>query len=303
MSYFVAEDVVHVRVDDHAGFVSACGYEYARLAVDWADDFEPEAWPACVDCMDAVVSVEASSGAVVVSGVYALEDDAHLLVGRNGSSWMSLCGRSDPTESVNWAGHDWPEAYDACPTCASAVGDATPWFPSESDAPSCIEDASQAEWERVKSYRLWVYSDDGIEHRPRDERLREAMCGAEIRPENVRRTSPLGGPFHCHACDRAVGAARASTQPSEPARGRGPIPPMPDAGETPSAAPKRKSRRGGLKRVPARPTRQPGKNAASATKKRQKSSGADKEVLLHGRRMIVPIRFVRGGAPGLGRRR
>ncbi len=53
VSYFVAEDVAHVRLGDRSNFVSACGYEYAPIAVDWADEFEPDAWPSCEDCLTA----------------------------------------------------------------------------------------------------------------------------------------------------------------------------------------------------------------------------------------------------------
>lgn len=277
MAYFVAEDVVHLRLQDRLGYVSACGYEYAPIAVDWAGDYEPEAWPACEECLGAGSAPVSETEDLVVTGVYALEDDAHLLVGRAGGMWRSACGRTDPNDAVNWAGHEWPDAYEECPACAAMV-DASLWTsvgPDEAD--SVVLGPTQSLSERVRGYRLWVVSSDGVEHRPADQTLTTAMCGAELQPENAQRTAPIGGPGHCHECDRAVGAARAALRPGRPV-----------------AKPKR---------TPARPSKRVEKHAQPTTKRRRRSrAGTDKEIALFGRKMIVPVRFVRGGLPGLGKR-
>lgn len=276
MNYFVAEDVVHIRLSDDAGFVSICGYEYAPIAVEWADEFEPEAWPACEDCMTAQEPAESSDDVIAVQGVYALADDAHLLIGRDGTAWLSLCGRNDQDDSVCWAGHEWPEAYDECPECAAMVHSDL-WAtegPNEAAQTNPAEPGSLAK--RISDYRLWVVAIDGIEHRPRDETLLKAMCGAKLGRGDAQRKAPMGGPAHCHACDRAVGQVRAATRPRQRI-----------------ARPKRSS---------ARSPKKTGNRAQTPPKTRRIPAGTKKEIALYGRRMIVPVRFVRGGLPGHGRR-
>lgn len=268
---------MHLRGDDQTSFVSACGYEYARDAVDWADDFEPAAWPPCEDCLAADGGLRATPDADVVTGAYAVDDDAHLLITRVGRSWLSACGRRDEIDTVDWAGHDWPEAYEACPDCAS-IADAARL--SDGGASAVAEQARDCPSleSRIASYRLWVVADDGLEHRPSGRAIDTAMCGAKLHPGDVQRLRPVGGPEHCHACDRAVGRARAQSRPVSPSR---------------------KSRR-----LPMTPARKAGKSSSAAQVKRARNPrGAEKEIALYGRRMIVPIRFVRGGLPGLGKRR
>jgi hypothetical protein len=278
VNYFVAEDVVHIRLSDPSKYVSACGYEYPPSAVDWADEFEPEAWPACEDCMSAQTQPGSrSADVVVVQGAYAL-DEAHLLVGRDGNSWLSLCGRCDDNDAVVWAGPDWPEAYEQCPECVAIV-DAHPYSSEQSDhAAEAERPASTSLAARIREYRLWIVATDGIEHRPSDESLTRAMCGAGLQPGDVQRTKPVGGSAHCHTCDRAVGEARAARRPRRP--------------------------RSTAKRTSVRPIRKTGKRAQGAKKGRRRTpTGTDKEIALFGRRMIVPVRFVHAGLPGLGKRR
>ena len=62
MNYFVSEDVFHTRVGDVPGFVSACGWSYESILVDWADEYEPDAWAPCAACRpDRPSSGQASS--------------------------------------------------------------------------------------------------------------------------------------------------------------------------------------------------------------------------------------------------
>lgn len=275
MSYFVAEDVVHIRSNEVAGFVSACGWDYQPVAVDWADDYEPEAWAPCEDCMAGHEPSAVSLNVVTVQGVYAIDDDAHLLTGREGGSWHSLCGRVDPNDAVDWAGHEWPAAYDECPECAAMVHTDL-WDPDTTDRhleSRKVEPSSFAK--RVREYRIWVVAQDGIEHRPSDAASAKTMCGVALTSSSEQRVAPMGGPTHCHACDRAVGQARAAARPRR--------------------EPKQK-------RPSARPPKRATKHAKAPARK-AKSTSATKEIALYGRRMIVPVRFVRGGSPGLGRRR
>ena len=286
VSYFVAEDVAHVRLGDRPNFVSACGYEYAPIAVDWADEFEPDAWPSCEDCLTARSNPEPpSEDVVVVQGAYALDNDAHLLVGRDGTSWRSLCGRSDQSGAVEWAGQEWPEAYDECPECAAMV-DADLWSATTSeDAGDPVRPQPRSLVPRIRKYRLWVVTDGGIEHRPTDETLRKAMCGTELRPGDVQRAIPMGGPGHCHACDDAVDAARAARRKVRVGR----------RARQPLAR---------SKRVSVRPARRTGRQThTSSNRERRSPTGTDKQLDLSVRRMIVPVRFVRGGLPALGMRR
>lgn len=275
VSYFVAEDVVHIRSSEVAGFVSACGWEYERVAVEWADDYEPEAWAACEDCMAGQEPSEVPPDVITVQGVYALNDDAHLLTGRGGGSWLSLCGRVDPNDTVDWAGHEWPEAYDECPECAAMVHTEL-WDPDRTDRYPESKPVDPSTFaRRVREYRLWIVTQDGFEHRPSDATLAAAMCGAALTSSTEQRSAPMGGPTHCHACDRAVGVARAAARPRR--------------------APKQKRPSGSPPKKGAKQAKAPAIKASSAI--------ATKEIALYGRRMIVPVRFVRGGSPGLGRRR
>jgi hypothetical protein len=275
VNYFVAEDVVHIRSREVAGFVSACGWDYEPIAVEWADDYEPEAWAACEDCMAGQEPSEVSREVVTVQGVYALDDDAHLLTGREGGSWLSLCGRIDSNETVDWAGHEWPEAYEECPECAAMVHPDL-WDPDATDRHRESRQVEPSSFvKRVREYRLWIVAQDGFEHRPSDATLAKAMCGVALASNNEQRSAPMGGPTHCHACDRAVGQARTAARPRR--------------------EPKQK-----------RPSARPPKRAAQQTNapaRKPSSASATKEIALYGRRMIVPVRFVRGGSPGLGRRR
>lgn len=276
VSYFVAEDVVHVRVNGDAGYVSECGWEYEPAAVGWADEYEPEAWAACEDCMTGHEPPDVSRGVITVRGAYALDGDAHLLVGREGAAWLSLCGRTDPNDTVNWAGHEWPEAYDECPECAAMVH--TDLWDSHEPADRHVRSVPvdrNSLAKRIREYRLWVVADDGLEHRPKDAALTKSVCGAALSPDHVQRNAPEGGATHCHACDRAVGQARAAARPRRDPKS---------------------------KRPSSRPHKRGGERAKAPARKGD-PAGTAKEIALYGRRMIVPVRFVRGGLPGLGRRR
>ena len=278
MTCFVANDVVHTRVGDHSTFVSQCGFEYPSLAVDWAGDYEPAAWSKCPAC-DAVdpASTHASENLVLVQGVYAVDDDAHLRIGRSDGSWLSVCGRRDANLLVAWAGDEWPVAYDACPDCIGLV-DADLWPPDyPGDDARRGAAAATTPLERFRDFRVWVIQDE-VEHRPRDEDMKAAMCGASLRPGATPLLTPTAEAMHCHECDRAVGRARAAARPPTP-----------------------------KPRAKVRPTvvRSSRKERANKRSKaiRKTTTSTDKEVALFGRRMIVPVRFVRGGLPGLGRRR
>ena len=146
------------------------------------------------------------SRCVTVQGTYALDDDAHLLVGREGTAWHSLCGRKDQNDEVVWAGHEWPEAYDECPECAAMV-DSSLWAEDARQETTEAGRAHPRSYEkRVQEYRLMgCRIRSGSRHRPSDQSLSKAMCGADLRPKVVQRTTPMGGPLHCHSCDRAVG--------------------------------------------------------------------------------------------------
>ena len=284
MTYFVADDVVHTRVGEHSTFVSECGFEYPSLAVDWAGDYEPDAWSMCPAC-DAVEpdSTHASEDLVLVQGVYAVDDDdAHLRIGRADGAWLSVCGRRDANLLVAWAGDEWPEAYDACPDCLGLV-DADLWPPDlPGDEAQSGSAATTTPEERFRAHRVWVIQDE-MEHRPRDEAMTAAMCGASLRPGATPLLTPTAEAMHCHECDRAVGRARAAARPPQP-RTQAKVRPT--------------------TRTRSSPKRHASRRNKSVTKSSRKTpSSTDKEVALFGRRMIVPVRFVRGGLPGLGRRR
>ena len=135
---------------------------------------------------------DVSQNVVTVQGVYALDDDAHLLTGRDGGSWLSLCGRVDANQAVGWAGHEWPEAYDECPECAAMVHTDL-WAPDTTDRYAVskqTEPASSAK--RVREYRLWIVTQDGFEHRPSDAALTTAMCGAALGSNAEQRSAPHG---------------------------------------------------------------------------------------------------------------
>lgn len=282
VEFFVAEDLIHESVGSPGSFVSRCGYEYARDAVEWAGEYEPEAWPQCEECSsDAREPLSAES--VVIRGVYALDDDAHLWTSRDAAGWSSICGRTDPEEQVAWAGDDWPEAYDRCPECVRMVeadldqgddGREIPRPPDNGEAPVPRKLLAA----RLRDYHVWVIQ-DGTEHRPRNQNMDAAMCGRKLDGGLAPRLHPTEGVQHCHECDRAVGLARAARKPK---RSSGP-----------------RQRTGGARKSVVAPTK-PAKPSGS---KRRKDRATEKEKALFGRKMIVPVRFVSGGLPTLGRRR
>lgn len=288
MSFFVAEDRVHLR-QGSGGFISHCGYEYPSIAVDWAGDYEPDAYDVCEECESEPSGLAPSAQeVVVVRGVYAVDDDAHLWVRRSEGAWHAVCGRDDANHTVAWADDEWPAGYDACSTCVELV-DADLWQPDNNEDEWLPEPTDD---ERYRSYRVWVVQ-DGAEHRARNRELTAAMCGVELRAGVAPRLTQTSGTTHCHDCDRSVGRARAGLPVDQAS-------PLPKGQPSKSQASKRKP-----PQPKRRTTSRTGKRSVTPARangsRRLKST--DKEIALFGRKMIVPIRFVRGGAPGLGRRR
>ena len=287
MSHFVAEDRVHLR-QGRGGFVSQCGYVYPSISVDWAGDYKPEAYETCDKCgSEAPRTAPPAQDAIVVQGVYAVDDDAHLWVRRSEGAWHSVCGRDDANHTVAWADDEWPVAYDACSTCLDLV-EADLWQPDVEGG----EPSEPTDEDRYRAYRVWVIQDQ-VEHRARDRALMTTMCGDELRVGMTPQFTQTSRAAHCHDCDSAVGRARAGLPIEHTFR-------KPKATPPKRQSPKRRAPE------PKRPIA-PRPEKYSVMPGRQKRSGqrrsTAKEVALFGRKMIVPIRFVRGGAPGLGRRR
>src|SRR5262249_28334316 len=111
-------------------------------------------------------------------------------------------------------------------------------------------------------------------------------CGARIEENAEQRERPVGGGTHCHACDQAVGTERASRRRVRPRRVTRLVPQR--GAIRPSRVAKDRSRIAHSKKAKAKP--KPDKTT-------------EKDRALFGRRMVVPVRFVPGGAPGLGKRR
>jgi hypothetical protein len=130
---------------------------------------------------------------------------------------------------------------------------------------------------RLRDYHVWIIH-NGTEHRPTNQNMTTAMCGVTLDPRGAPKLHPTVGVEHCHECDSAVGLARLRTK----RLGRNP----------------KKGKKQSL-------SGEPSKKQASAPgkKSRPKDRLAEKEKALFGRKMIVPVRFVRGGLPTLGRRR
>lgn len=287
MSYFVAEDQTHVRYG-RGGYVSVCGWDYPPDGVVWAGEYAPAAYDACSECqLQGAAAKTAAADLVVVQGVYAVGDDAHLWIRRSPAAWHSVCGRTDMNHEVAWADSEWPEAYDACAACVSLV-DEDLWQPDADVAPL----AEPSDTDLYQAYRVWVIQ-DGIEHRASDSELAAAMCGQTLRAGATPQDRQSGGTTHCHACDSAVGRARAGLPP-KPTK-----PVMQPVDKRENAAKRTKGR---PKAAPRSGAKRQGVATASAPSRPKRTSGS-KDVALYGRKMVVPFRLVRGGAPGLGRRR
>jgi hypothetical protein len=286
-SYFVADDRVHAATTGR--FVSACGWRYPPALVEWSGDYEPEAWVRCPDCptdrFGDEPDAEPRARLVDVVGAYATDDLAHVRVdGSDPHAFLAACGASHEPPAVEWSGDDWPWTWNRCQACVALL-DVDGTAPDEPEPP--MHSADDLARGAVAERRAWVEAGaDGRAHRPRDFPTRVAMCGADLRPgATLVFRGPRDGVRQCDACNTAVGAERRAE------RGLAPLP-VPPPKKNPAERP-----------APARLARPPRPRAATRARPATPARRTGGRPLA-GRKMVLPrVRFVSGGAPGLGKRR
>ena len=313
--FFVAEDHVHTAVRDfdgagHTGFISSCGWQFHEDEVLWTGDHEPLIWRACPDCAGAFPEdFGTGSGVVTVLGVYALGDEAHLFIERTASARRSVCGREDAELEISWAGEEWPAAYTECAGCIRVCD--PQHFRDDSDAvdrAAVSPGAGMTVDERVATLRMWAVTPQEFEHRPRDTVANLALCGAEL---------PLGTKLfphsdasleNCRECEREAGRirnARAAARLATDERVGGTDTSTGNTSQNIGTHTRNHSGSPGKSRraKPSSQLQRRGSSQEDSQRGPATQGSAATEMELYGRRMVVPFRLVRGGAPGLGRRR
>lgn len=199
--------------------------------------------------------------------------------------WISRCGWDFDDAGVEWAGNYEPDAWPPCLACVreSATREPMP----EVGWPAAKPVRAEPDRELTRLIARWkVWCDVGlVSHRVAPANDGTAACGKPI-PHRAayRAKGPVPPVRTCSDCERVRAAARRDSSP------------VSKGIERPRLKPKAATR------AEPRYTRKR-KPAVDASPRKAMGFQTRKEIALFGRKMIVPIRIVGGGAPELGKRR